>query len=108
VQTPLEPTASFALVVRFDLPTSAAATAFDALVRDVVPGILSEEPGTLVYATHAVDGEPLARVFYEAYRDRSAHAAHEARPATARFLQQVGELGPVVRVDFLTPDGAVG
>jgi quinol monooxygenase YgiN len=94
----------FALVVRFDLPDAAAAEAFDALVADVLPGIRSSEPGTLLYLTHTVDGEPLARVFYEAYRDRAGHAEHEARPQTAAFLERVRDLGPQVRLELLTPD----
>ncbi|GAB7193481.1 hypothetical protein NUM3379_41910 [Kineococcus sp. NUM-3379] len=93
----------FALVVRFDLPDPEAAGDFDALVADVLPGISAEEPGTLVYATHRVADEPLARVFYEVYRDRAAHAAHEARPATAAFLERVGALVSAVRVEFLDP-----
>ena len=93
----------FALVVRFDLPDPQAAATFDALVRDVLPGISAEEPGTLVYATHAVEDEPLARLFYEVYRDRAAHAAHEARPGTAAFLQRIGALVSPVRVESLTP-----
>ena len=93
----------FAIAVRFDLPDPAAAEAFDALVREVLPGIRSEEPGTLLYATHTVDGEPLARVFYEVYRDRQAHAAHEARPGTARFLEQLRDLVSAVRAELLEP-----
>ena len=95
----------FALVVRFDLPDAAAAAEFDALVRGVLPGIGTEEPGTLLYLTHAVEGEPLARIFYEVYRDRAAHAAHEERPATAEFLRRVQELVASVRVELLHPDG---
>ena len=93
----------FALVVRFDLPDPQAAAAFDDLVRQVLPGIRAEEPGTLVYDTHTVEDEPLARVFYEVYSDRAAHAAHEARPGTAEFLAQVGTLVSSVRVEFLAP-----
>ena len=92
-----------ALVVRFDVPDEAAARAFDALVAEVLPGIRAEEPGTRVYATHAVQGEPLARVFYEVYDDPAALEAHEARPGTARFLERVRELVSAVRVELLTP-----
>lgn len=89
------------LLVRFDLRDPASARVFDDLVEEVLPGIRAEEPGTLTYNAHAVEGEPLARVFYEVYRDRAAHAAHEARPATARFLERVPELVSGVRVDVL-------
>ncbi|SDP25617.1 Quinol monooxygenase YgiN [Nakamurella panacisegetis] len=93
----------FVLVVRFDLPDAAAAEAFDGLVRAAVPDILASEPGTLTYVPHAVLDEPLARVFYEVYRDKAAHAAHEDRPATAAFLARVRELQPVIRVEAMTP-----
>ena len=96
----------FAIAVRFDLPDADAAQAFDALVADTLPGIRSSEPGTLLYLTHTVDGEPLARFFYEVYRDRSAHADHEARPQTAAFLERVRGLGAVARAELLTPDDA--
>ena len=92
----------FGIVVRFDLLDPEAAVRFDALVDGVVPGIRSEEPGTLVYTTHAVKDEPLARVFYEVYRDEQAHAAHEARPATAEFLREVRTLTRGIRVELLT------
>ncbi len=92
----------FALVVRFDLHDTAAATAFDALVAEVLPQIAAHEPGTLVYATHVVEDEPLARVFYEVYTDRDAHRAHEAAPHTAHFLAAKDRLVASARVDFLT------
>ncbi|WP_432537619.1 putative quinol monooxygenase [Kineococcus arenarius] len=96
----------FAIAVRFDLPDEASARAFDDLVARTVPGILAEEPGTVVYVPHRVDGEPLARLFYEQYADRDAHAAHEARPQTAEFLRRVRELVTSVRAELLTPLGA--
>ncbi|RZS91191.1 quinol monooxygenase YgiN [Motilibacter rhizosphaerae] len=92
----------FGIVVRFDLQDEAAAARFDALVAEVLPGIRSEEPGTLVYTTHHVKDDPLARVFYELYRDEQGHADHEARPATAAFLHEIGPLTRDVRVEFLT------
>jgi quinol monooxygenase YgiN len=95
----------FAIAVRFDLRDAEAAEAFDRLVETAVPGILSEEPGTLVYTPHAVLGEPLARLFYEVYRDEDAHRAHEARPATADFLRSVRALVSEIRVERLAPAG---
>ena len=91
----------FALVVRFDLHDTDAAATFDALVAEVLPQITAHEPGTLVYATHAVEDEPLARVFYEVYTDRDAHRAHEAAPHTARFLAAKDRYVSSARVDFL-------
>ena len=93
----------FAIAVRFDLPDEESAAAFDDLVARTLPGILAEEPGTLTYVPHRVEGEPLARLFYEVHRDRDAHRAHEARPATAEFLRRVGELVSAVRAEFLLP-----
>ena len=93
----------YVLVVRFDLPDSASATAFDELVRGAVPAIRASEPGTLTYTTHTVSDEPLARVFYEAYRDRAALDEHETRPATAAFLEQIRALNPTVRVEVASP-----
>jgi quinol monooxygenase YgiN len=93
----------FALVVRFDLPDQAAARAFDELTALAVPLIRAHEPGTLVYETHMVDDEPLARVFYEVYRDREAHAEHERQPHTMQFLAGVRALVTTTRVELLSP-----
>jgi quinol monooxygenase YgiN len=93
----------FTLVVRFDLPDAAAARAFDELTAAAVPLIRAHEPGTLVYETYGVEGEPLARVFYEVYRDRDAHAEHERQPHTAAFLSTVRTLVAQTRVEFLSP-----
>ncbi|GIG28176.1 putative quinol monooxygenase [Cellulomonas marina] len=99
----------FAIVVRFDLPDEAAAARFDALVAEIVPDIHAQEPGTLVYTTHRVDDAPLSRLFYEVYRDRAAHAAHEARAEVAAFLDEVRTLVSAVRVEHLVPEhGAEG
>ena len=94
------------IAVRFDLPDAKALAAFDELVADVLPGFAADEPGTLQYVVNAVQGEPLARVFYEEYAE-GGHAAHEARPATAAFLDRVRELVAGVRAEVLVPMGAV-
>lgn len=80
------------LVVRFDLEDEASAGAFDALVARTLPSIVADEPGTLQYSVHAVEGEPLARVFYELYADAHAFAAHEASPRTRAMLDAFGPL----------------
>lgn len=97
----------FSIMVRFDLPDAEAVAAFDELAAGVVPSIRSDEPGTLLYLTHTVEGAPLSRAFYEIYRDRAAHAAHEARPEVATFLQAVAGLGSSTRVEFLTLAGGL-
>jgi quinol monooxygenase YgiN len=92
----------FTLLVRFDLPDDAAATAFDALVADAVPLIRRREPGTLTYLPYGVEGRPLVRVFYEVYRDAEAHADHERQPHTVEFLTAIRQLVSDINVDRLT------
>jgi quinol monooxygenase YgiN len=93
----------YALVVRFDCRDSAAAARFDELTAEAVALITEREPGTLVYATAAVEGEPLARVFYEVYRDREAFQAHEEAPHVVSFHARKDPLLTRTRVEFLTP-----
>jgi quinol monooxygenase YgiN len=93
----------FTLIVRFELPDAAAGQAFDNLTAHAVPLIRALEPGTLVYEPHTVEGEPLARVFYEVYEDREAHAEHERQPHTVQFLAAVRALVTHVRVELLLP-----
>lgn len=97
----------FALVVKFDLFDADKVAGFDQLVAETVKSIKSE-PGTLVYATNTVEGEPLSRIFYEVYRDREAFEEHERQPHTRRFLDQRGEYVASFRVEFLTPLVAKG
>lgn len=93
----------FALVVRFDCRDAAAAGRFDELTAEVVRAIAAEEPGTLVYATHTVAEEPLARIFYEVYRDRDAFQAHETAAHVRRFHARKDPLLVSTRVEFLGP-----
>ena len=83
----------FGLCVRFTCKDQASAEAYDRLVAETVEGIKADEPGTLVYAVHTVEGQPLQRIFYELYRDRAAFEAHEAAPHTRRSSRA----GPVPR-----------
>ncbi|WNB87203.1 putative quinol monooxygenase [Cellulomonas sp. ATA003] len=73
------------IVVRFDVRDREAAVAFDRLTAAVVGHIRAREPGTLVYATHSVDDDALARVFYEIYADDAALQAHEDAPHVREF-----------------------
>ncbi|MEU9891356.1 antibiotic biosynthesis monooxygenase [Sphaerisporangium sp. NPDC051011] len=91
----------FGLVVRFTCKDEASAEAFDQLVAETIEKIRDREPGTLVYASHRVDGQPLQRIFYELYRDRAAFDAHEQQPHTKHFLGVRGELLSSVEVDWL-------
>ncbi len=54
----------FGLCVRFTCKDEASAEACDRLVAQTVEAIKNDEPGTLVYASHLVDGQPLQRIFY--------------------------------------------
>jgi quinol monooxygenase YgiN len=98
----------FALVVRFDCRDEEAAARFDELTATAVQQITELEPGTLVYATAAVEGEPLARVFYEVYRDRDAFQAHEDAEHVRRFHELKNPLLTATRVEFLQPGPGKG
>ncbi|MFI0425262.1 putative quinol monooxygenase [Spongiactinospora sp. 9N601] len=91
----------FGLVVRFTCKDEASADAFDRLVADTIEAIRRDEPGTIVYAAHRVDGRPLQRIFYELYADRAAFDAHEATGHTKHFLAAREELLASVEVDWL-------
>jgi quinol monooxygenase YgiN len=92
----------FGLCVRFTCKDQASAEAYDRLVAETVEGIKASEPGTLVYACHLVEGQPLQRIFYELYRDRQAFEAHEAAPHTRRYLDQRDQYLARTEVDRLT------
>jgi quinol monooxygenase YgiN len=91
----------FGLSVRFTCKDLESAEAFDKLVTETVAQIRRHEPGTLVYAVHAVEGKPLVRIFYELYRDRAAFDAHEEQPHTRRMLAEREQFLASVEVDFL-------
>lgn len=99
----------FALVVRFNIRDEDSAREFDRLTADVVEKIKSREPGTLVYATATVEGEPLARVFYEVYADReNAFQAHEVAPYVIEYHARKNPLLVDHRVEFLDPGWSKG
>ncbi len=98
----------FSLVVRFDCVDDDAAEKFDALIAELVPQIGSAEPGTLLYVTTTVAGEPLARVFFEVYRDRDAFDAHERQEHVVRFHEARAPYMAGARVEFLSPGPAKG
>jgi quinol monooxygenase YgiN len=92
----------FGLCVRFTCKDQASAEAYDTLVAETIDAIKAHEPGTLVYASHLVDGHPLQRIFYELYRDRAAFEAHEAAPHTRRYLAKRDQYLASTEVDWLT------
>jgi len=89
----------FGLFVRFTCKDEAAAEAYAKLVAETIE---ANEPGTLVYASHTVGGQPLQRIFYELYRDRAAFEAHEASPHTRRYLEARDQYLASTEVDWLT------
>lgn len=98
----------FGLAVRFTCKDEESAKAFDVLVAETVRQIRTQEPGTIVYAVHAVEGKPLQRIFYELYRDRDAFQAHESQPHTRRMLAEREQYLSGVDVDFLTLQAGKG
>lgn len=61
----------FALVVRFTVRLGAEGE-FDETTARTVERIRAEEPDTVIYTCHRVEGAPQQRIFYELYRDRAA------------------------------------
>jgi quinol monooxygenase YgiN len=92
----------FGLFVRFTCKDEASAQAHDRLVAETAEGIRADEPGTLVYAVHTVEGEPLQRIFYELYRDKAAFEAHGEAPHTRRYLAERDQYLASTEVDWLT------
>jgi quinol monooxygenase YgiN len=98
----------FGLFVRFTCKDQASAEAYDKLVAETIEAIKADEPETLVYASHLVDGDPLQRIFYELYKDKAAFEAHEAAPHTRRYLDQRGQYLASTEVDWLTLQAGKG
>jgi lipopolysaccharide exporter len=61
------------------------AAEFDRLAEQISREVGLTEPGTLVYAMHAVPDVPWQRISYEVYRDRAAFSVHERQPHMRRF-----------------------
>ncbi|MCD0449356.1 antibiotic biosynthesis monooxygenase [Actinocorallia sp. API 0066] len=98
----------FGLLVRFTCKDEGSAEAFDLLVAETLELIKGREPGTLVYVSHRVEGEPLVRVFYELYADRDAFDAHEEQEHVKRFLAAREAFLTSVHVDWLSTDDGKG
>jgi quinol monooxygenase YgiN len=81
----------YCLLVKFRLRDEAAVVDFDQTVATVVPQIAGES-GTLIYATHRQEDQPLCRVFYEVYQDVEAWRVHSEAPYIVSFLSRAGEL----------------
>src|SRR5690606_5693902 len=98
----------FGLMVRFTCKDEDAAAKFDELVARTGERIRAEEPGTLIYTVHRVEGRPLERIFYELYRDKDAFEAHESQDYIRTFLaerEQYLAATEVDRLDFMSGKG---
>jgi quinol monooxygenase YgiN len=98
----------FGLCVRFTCKDETSAKAYDRLVAETIEAIKAHEPGTLVYASHLVDGQPLQRIFYELYRDEAAFKAHGETPHTRRYLAERDQYLASTEVDYLTLQAGKG
>ncbi|MCC9311708.1 antibiotic biosynthesis monooxygenase [Kitasatospora sp. RB6PN24] len=98
----------FGLMVRFTCNDESAAAAFDELVARTGELIRVNEPGTVVYAVHRVDGRPLERIFYELYRDRAAFEEHESKDYVKHFLAKREQYLAATEVDWLDLVSAKG
>jgi quinol monooxygenase YgiN len=98
----------FGLMVRFTCKNEHSATAFDALVARTGEHIRANEPDTLVYAVHRVEGRPLERIFYELYRSAAAFASHESQDHIRRFLAEREQYLTSTQVDRLDLVSAKG
>ena len=98
----------FALAVRFEVHDEQAAAQFDALAHDLVEHIKAKEPGTLLYVTHTIESEPLARLFYEVYADEDAFQAHQDAEYVEAFLTARVPLLADRRIERLRPAFAKG
>ncbi len=108
ISRPWKEVRMFGLVVRFTCKDQPSAEAYDRLVAETAEGIRANEPGTLVYATHLVEGQLLQRIFYELYRDKAAFEAHEAAPHTRRYLAERDQYLASTEVDWLTLQSGKG
>jgi quinol monooxygenase YgiN len=96
-----EDAAPFALVVRFTV-CPGSVEAFDRLTEETASGVRERESDTLIYACHAVQGNPRQRIFYELYRDKAAFERHEANEHVRRFVAERTAMLESTQVDFLT------
>jgi quinol monooxygenase YgiN len=95
-------------LLRVDCRDVAAADAFDELTASVFQTVSDHEPGTLLFAWHVVEGQPLTRVFYEIYRDQEAARIHSQSAALQRLLGSQDALVAGFHIDRLAIELAKG
>ena len=81
---------------------------FDRLAEQTAEEVRTREPDTLVYVIHLVPNVPLARIFYEIYRDQAAFYSHESQPYMQRFAADRGSCVLATNVIELTTKSALG
>ena len=74
-------------LLRVECRDNAAAAEFDQRTAPVFQHVSDHEPGTLVFASHTVEGQPLTRVFYEIYRDQAGANIHARAEPLREFLR---------------------
>jgi quinol monooxygenase YgiN len=97
-----------AMVVRLDVHDGEAAAALDVMLADLAREVTANEPGTLVYVVHTVEGEPLARVLYEVYADEESFQTHQDAAYFQAFLAARAPLMAARRAERLAITAAKG
>jgi quinol monooxygenase YgiN len=95
-------------LLRVECRDNAAAAEFDKLTAKVFQDVSDREPSTLVFAIHAVDGQPLTRVFYEVYRDQAGADIHARGESLRELLARQDSLVAGAQIEQLTLDQAKG
>lgn len=87
----------FGLCVRFTCKDEAAAAAYGRVAAETIEALKDGEPGTLAYASHLVEGQPLQRTVYELYQSRRRSERTRAAPHTRRYLDERASIWPAPR-----------
>jgi quinol monooxygenase YgiN len=66
--------------------------AFRQAAEKMIAHVTANEPGTVTYVLHRSTSDPTVFVFYEAYADQAAFAAHGSSAAMQEFFGAVGTL----------------
>jgi quinol monooxygenase YgiN len=97
-----------ATLLRVECRDNAAAAEFDRFTANVFEHVSDHEPGTLVFASHGVEGQPLTRVFYEVYRDLADANIHARAEPLRELLARHKSLVASVEIEQLILQQAKG
>jgi quinol monooxygenase YgiN len=89
-------------LLRVECLDNSAAAEFDDLTANVFRHVRDHESGTLVFASHGVEGKPLTRVLYELYRDQASANIHAQGEALRELLARQNSLLAGVQIEELT------